>query len=953
MNTVFEINDQLERWLADDIPLDFRLTPLTDELARGVVDSLKRKADKYWFIDPNRSLEYAIRIVIIGQVREDPQQIALGLMAVGDALKFLGRIQEAWDMIEQAGRIFESTGDKVGWARTRIGRLYLSVKLNHVRESLADGLVARKIFKGNNEHELLIRLNIARAVVYGSLGNVYRALRLLYTVRTFAEALGPAGQQHLGQVFMNIGVAHEVLGDFSQALDYYEQARSVFIVRNETRNLALIEINIAYISQAQGQYRRSLRILHSILERGINQFPMEYLAVKRDMIECYLYLNRFAEACDLAKQVVKGYQNCGAAYETARSLLHQATAEAEMGKIQIAYDKFQEAEQIFANLGATSWRALTRLRSARTALKKGDWDTVIREAQKSSVDFKEHGQQGNYAEAILLHAQALFACKDYDKAALVGMEALSISKYYNVPALLYTCHLLLGQIAETQEKPSRAVRRYQAAAATIEHVQRGLTITLRPGFLENKGEAAQRLIALYLRFGQADKAFEAIEHAKSQVLLGYLLNQEQLHWDQDTPQSRILMKELAQLRSEHQWFYRLAHDPPRDSKRISSVSIEKALTEINLRESRMRAITEQLYLYGGNSREKRRVPIISLNDIRSRLTPDMLLVEFYSASSDVWAFIVDSQTIKAHRLPITIQELQRLLAQLHANVGTAFNVAAQTTAGHNLAQLMQRILMRLYSLLIQPLGLDYRGLQRLLIVPHGPLHYLPFHLLYDGLRYLIEKCEVVILPVASLATRTVIKREPGALVLAHSYDGHLPYTLAEALAVNQICGGIIHVDENSKRETLQAAPVQILHIAAHGEHRPDQPDLSYIHLDDGQLYADDLLQQDLSYELVTLSACETGRANIVASDELIGLGRGFLYAGAGALVVSLWRIEDGSTRDFMRRMYQQLLQSGKSKAAAIREAQRSIIEEDRSVHPAFWGAFQLMGNADPLSTNVE
>jgi CHAT domain-containing protein len=108
-----------------------------------------------------------------------------------------------------------------------------------------------------------------------------------------------------------------------------------------------------------------------------------------------------------------------------------------------------------------------------------------------------------------------------------------------------------------------------------------------------------------------------------------------------------------------------------------------------------------------------------------------------------------------------------------------------------------------------------------------------------------------------------------------------------------------------------------------------------------------MLQGDMSYELVTLSACETGRASVAASDELIGLGRGFLYAGAGALLVSLWQVADTSALHFMERMYQ-ALRDGSSKAAALRDAQTFMLTNDRQIHPAFWGAFQLIGDPDPL-----
>jgi CHAT domain-containing protein len=175
----------------------------------------------------------------------------------------------------------------------------------------------------------------------------------------------------------------------------------------------------------------------------------------------------------------------------------------------------------------------------------------------------------------------------------------------------------------------------------------------------------------------------------------------------------------------------------------------------------------------------------------------------------------------------------------------------------------------------------------------------------------------------------------------------------EARHVRDIAGGEIFSDRAASRQTLQAEPTQILHIAAHGEHRPDNPDLSYIQLDDGQLYTDDLLQHDLSYELVILSACETGLAKVAPGDELIGLGRGFLYAGAGALIASLWRVADDLVVEFMDVLYLELY-SGVSKAAALRTASQTIRDRHQHLHPAFWGAFQLIGDSRPLSiTSME
>lgn len=944
-----EIEGWVEQFLSDQVPSQILSTPLPDEVANAVVERLKQEADRYWSIDPNCSLKYADRITAIGQARGDKIHVALGLMARGDALKFLGKLQEAWEMLEQSGNIYQTSGDEIGWARTRIGRAYLAAKLNYVADAFADADRARLIFIRYGEHEKLLRLNLNLATLHVSLGEEHKALLLYQSALTIAKSLGEAGEQYLGLLNMNMGLAYSDLGNFSQALDSYERARIIYTARNEARNIVINEYNIAFIAQIQGRHRDALKLLYSILERGIEQFPFEYRAVKRDMTECYLYLNRYLDARDLAKQVITDYRSFGAAHELARSLLHLATAEAALANLDAAQDALNEAESIFSSLGATSGVAATHLKRGQIKLKQGYATTACQEAIAAANDFVSCGQQDNYVTARLLQCQALFALKD-SRAAEAGVSTLQFAQRNNIPLLRYAAHLLLGQIAESTDKTRRAIRHYQVAISTIERVQRGLTITLQPGFLEDKGEASRALIALYLRTNKAGNAFEAVERAKSQVLLGYLANRQGMRWASDDTRSRILIEELKKLRAEHQWFYRLAQSPAK-LNRSNTLSPEQARAEVAARERRMRTITEQLYIYSRNDPTSNRVPITSLNDVQHRLEQDALLVEFYNDGTHLWAFLLDGHTIEFHGLPITVDKLNQLLAQLQSNVAAALSMDPQSASARSLSQMARRILQKLHALLLEPLMLRRFDRQRLIIVPYSLLHYLPFHLLHDGSSYLIEKYEVVILPAASLATQPGPRQNPGALILANSYEGRLPHTLREAHMVQRLFGGRLYIEEKADRAALQTQPSQILHIAAHGEHRLDQPDLSYLQLADGQLYADDMLQQDLSYELVTLSGCETGRANVVASDVLIGLGRGFLYAGAGALLASLWRVADGSTFQFMERMYTALF-SGTSKAAALRQAQRSLLTENQDAHPAFWGAFQLIGDACPLHSRI-
>lgn len=868
-------------------------------------------------------------------------------MARGDALKFLGQIDQAWDELERAGALFLQANDPIGWARTRIGRLALSTDLNRVAQALDEAQQAREILEQRGEYEKRLRLDINLAAVFNTLGDHRRALAAFQAALATAQQLGAAGEMYLGGLANNIGYTYLALGDLPRALDYSERARSSFAAHGELAGAALAERSIAYIHALQGDYRQALDVLHQAYDRLLGEdLPRDATCVSGEIIDCYLRLNRFAEARDLAREVRAAYRSYKAALDEGRTLLSLGVAEAELGQLDAAQRSFDEADRLFEAYGATVLRGTVRLRRGRLALRRGDRAMARAESAVAIGLFDNGGLQVEFADALLLDGQAAFQLGDLAAAESAGLRALDLARRTAALPLRYSAHLLLGRVAEARGAARRARRRYGAAVATVERIQRGLTITLRSGFLEDKGEALRALATLHLRSERADCAFETIERAKSQALLSYLNDHEQFHWATDDPRNRRLLDELGRLREEHHWLYRLAHDPAGDSEFPRAMSSEQAQIELSQRERRMRALTEQLYLHAGGSDRLRHVQPVSLREIQASLADDQLLIAYYNDGAQHWAFSIDRHTIESHALTLSVESLDRLIGQWQLNVGAA--LTSDDPAARRLTGLGQRLLQRLYSALLDPLEARLAGRRRLTIVPYGALHYLPFHLLHSGAAYLIERHEVVVLPAAALVTRRAPQRTPGSLTLAHSWQQRLPQTLTEAQIVGGLFGGRVIAEDDARRSVLDAPPVQILHIAAHGEHRLDQPDLSYIQLADGQLYTDDLLQHDLSYELVTLSACETGRANVAAGDELIGLGRGFLYAGAGALLMSLWRIPDDTALRLMQQMYA-ALERGVSKAAALRDAQRSLLAADPSLHPALWGAFQLVGDAGPLS----
>jgi CHAT domain-containing protein len=137
------------------------------------------------------------------------------------------------------------------------------------------------------------------------------------------------------------------------------------------------------------------------------------------------------------------------------------------------------------------------------------------------------------------------------------------------------------------------------------------------------------------------------------------------------------------------------------------------------------------------------------------------------------------------------------------------------------------------------------------------------------------------------------------------------------------------------------AASRYVHIASHGHFRPDSPMFSGVRLGDEYLDVYDLYQLHLPCELVTLSGCGTGLNVLAKGDELLGLERGLLFAGAKCVLLTMWDIHDASTALLMPLFYQALQQHG-DKVEALRHAQQSI--RSSFPHPYHWAAFVLAGN---------
>jgi CHAT domain-containing protein len=307
----------------------------------------------------------------------------------------------------------------------------------------------------------------------------------------------------------------------------------------------------------------------------------------------------------------------------------------------------------------------------------------------------------------------------------------------------------------------------------------------------------------------------------------------------------------------------------------------------------------------------------------------------------------------------------------------------------------------LSQVLLEPLRGRLQA-RRLLVVPDGALHYIPFAALPDPQARpgpdgqtpaLILSHEIVSAPSAS--TLAVVRREslgrrrPGKMIavladpvfsledprLSPSVAGpsppaatppwrgdrrfaRLPYSGAEAEAVLELAppGQSLRAlgFDASRATALDPAlgDYRIVHFATHGILNSQSPQLSGLVLSlmdhsgapqDGFLGVPDVYSLDLSAELVVLSACQTALGQEMRGEGLLGLTRAFMYAGASRVMASLWSIDDEATAELMSRFYRGMLGRGLRPAAALREAQISLSREKRWRSPYYWGSFILLG----------
>jgi CHAT domain-containing protein/tetratricopeptide (TPR) repeat protein len=917
----------------------------------AVVQQLTEAARIQLRIDARQSLALAEAAVSIARKVRRTEALGRSLRAKANALYVIGDNRLALDCHEQALRIFQTIGNLEEEGRTLNSSIQPSILLGEYDRALKLAERAREIFLrlDDRRHLAHVELNV---------GNLYhrqdRFEEGLACYQRAYEMLLPLNDvEGLGVALYNTSVCLISLNDFPRALATYERARSVFLEQGMTLLVGQADYNIAYLYYLRGEYGRAIHMLRAARDKSEHNSDAHIAALcYLDLSDIYLELNLSEEARESAHESYLRFQKLGMGYEEAKGLANEAIALGQRGKALAALDLFAKARSLFVREKNHVWPSLIELYRALIFFNEGRVFEARTSCRKAFEFFQSAALPGKAILCLLLLARIELAMGNMQESRGHCKAALERLMGLDLPILEYQANFLMGEIDFSAGDFRQAYASYQTARRAFETLRSSLRRDeLKIAFTKNKSEVYERLVELCLR-GEPDEssfqeAFGYMELAKSRSLMERIASGNRGPSESLAGNSE-LVRRIRDLREELNWYYHRIEEEQLRLERDKPERVKRLQREAELREKNLLRTLRELpasefenTLVGG-------VEGLPLRNIQPLLPDGTSLIEYFSTRDRILAAVLTRNSLEI--IPLTLVSrvaglLQMLRAQLSKlRLGSDYT---QRFAG-SLLQATRCHLQELYAELLSPLG-DRITATHVVFVPHGILHSLPFHALFDGQNYMIDRFSVSYAPSAGVLA--LCKTRPASAgsssLIMGVPDALAPSIREEAAAVAAVLGSEeVFLDEAATEEVLRerGGNARWIHLATHGYFRKDSPTFSGIRLGRSHVNLLDLYQLRLPAELITLSGCATG-VNVVADgDELLGLSRGLLAAGAQCLLLTLWDVHDASTTEFMKAFYGGI-QRGGTKAEALRDAMREL--RARYSHPFYWAPFFLSGSAGP------
>jgi CHAT domain-containing protein len=914
-----------------------------------------------------------------------------------------GDLVAAATLLHHAQQIWRDSGDTVAEARTYLGLTHLLTQQGRYAEAQVAIQAAIGLLEDANDTAALSLLTVAlrnQGNLFGYLHQHQAALdaydRAQALLTAYASTL-PADtvtpQQvadEAASIAVNRAVDLMALAQLSAAETALQQAIHHFEQAQNSYYASLARSNLASLYARTGQYMPALTLFEQVIgalwgaDTELETLPLIELqsadVLFLDQALVFLALNLHTQAHRALALAAQLFTQAQRPYELGQTHYAQGLLSLQQQDRAAATAALAAAATVFQELSNDYWRNRVALAQVVLLQQQGDYETaralLIPLMDGDALAFDTQWYGWDLATATELYLQQLnlaLLCCDYP----VAQQAVAVVEQLFTDYLARVTTVTSGSDLTQQSTPAATIgdmshlrfaliygqgRLAQATgdltgawvyfqqAVNLLEAQRALLPLeeIRMAFLADKAMIYTDWLLTVLdrpdrKPDDLNLAFAIVERARSRTLLERLL----ATLDDVSPATAPLTSptqgaELtpgadtrAAVRQHLHWLYNQLLG--QDGARRLHVEQLQAIRQL---EFRLEQLEQQRPLLPV-------APPAGVTELQAALQPDEHALAYYIAGEDVLLFSITPTALTLVRRLCTLSELRRAQSDLQFQIGR-IRMGERTVRDLDprLQRLLRQALHRLYQLLLEKV-VDSIQAKRLRFIPHGLLHQLPFHAFWTGERYLIEEFDCIYTPSSSIA----VQQGRPTKLSAHSQwyglavmDHDIPETAAEVQAVAtffeqpQLYLGA-HATRGAMQSAVQAA--DILHISTHGLMRSDNPLFSALKVADGWVDVREIYRFNVRAQLIVLSACRSGLSHVGQGDELLGLVRGFLGAGAHQLLVSQWDVSDAYVPAFMTQFYRALIEQGHDPAAALGVAQRQAIANDD--HPFWWAPFFLIG----------
>jgi len=952
--------------------------------------------------DYRKAMENYSASLTLWRAVSDRRGEGYAISSIGTMHLYLSNLELAYQSFVEAGAIHRELGNKE-WealAYQEIGNVYRQ------RGDMATALTwfqkALPIFKEVGAKFRIIYLLSNIGAAYEGLGDLQQAA----TYQKQALDLGREfNQGHATSLaLLYLGDIYAQRGETRQALSFYQQALPACLELGDDNCAGRTYRRLASVNDSLGEAQTALDFYAkgaAIYRR--KERPVELARVLNSAGALYSSLGDKARSLDLHSEALVVSRKAQSRQDEAESLANLADLYRDQGQAQRARDYYLQALTISREIKNRQSEASNLNRLGLLANSTGNNPEAIKDFEQALAINNELGAKPN--GAVTLNNLGVVYDRSGETKLALDYFSRSLALFREIEnkhgeaMMLYrvaTARKQLGQLSEARNE-------IKAALEIVETIRGKIASTdLRASYFATVQQYYDLYIELLMSehlehpdLGADFSALQVSEQARARSLLDLL--QEAGADVRNNVDAKLLdrEKELVELLNGKAAQQALAFADPKKAELAKTLGEEIGRLEIEYE-------TLQSEIRQSNPRyaELVRAAPPSLAEMQALLDEHTVLLEYKLGDEHSHVWVVSPTKFESYQLPARrdIEDAARLFYQLVTERNRTFKTEtlAQRQARIQLAEKkLEAFAGALREILLGQVSSLATG-KRLVIIGDGALQYIPFGAIAGSASEIVSLPSIAVLgqlrrehrprtPAKSVAVfadpvfesddprlparfrKRVGRRDT---VLAQSQTDFdfgengsgLPRLLAsreEATAILALAPpgssfGALDFDANRERAMNgDLSQYRVLHFATHALLNHARPQLSGVVLSlideqgrerDGFLRLNQIYNLRLSSELVVLSACSTALGKDVRGEGLVGLTRGFMYAGAPRVIASLWKVDDEATGELMKIFYAGLLQKRMSPSQALKAAQLEMQSRTRWRSPYYWAAFTLQGD---------